>query len=70
MEQFLAEVRAYAAANGVSPEKVLREALNSEWSRWGRWADGKASPQVKTIERVRAYMADNPPSLKVRGDAA
>jgi hypothetical protein len=43
MEQLVADIEAFAAEFGVTPQKVLRDAVNAEWDRWSRWKAGTAS---------------------------
>ncbi|MFE3839604.1 hypothetical protein [Pseudogemmobacter sonorensis] len=57
MEQLISEVEAYCAAEGISPQKLLRDALNAKWGQWQDWKDGKSSPTMKVADRLRAYMA-------------
>ncbi len=61
MEQFLAEVRAYAVRCGIKPSTVIQNAGAGGGSSWRRWDEGKSSPTMITADRVRAYMAANPP---------
>lgn len=69
MEQFIREVETYARAQGVTPQVFLRQVLNAEWSRWQKWLQREASPRMETVERVRAYMAANPPAQTSGGAA-
>ena len=62
MEQFLAEVRDYAAQIGVKPSTVVQNAGAGGGATWKRWEDGLSSPTLRTLEKVRKHMADNPPS--------
>jgi hypothetical protein len=50
MEQFMADVRAYAARFGITPSTVIQKA-----------GVGDGSPTLRTVDRLRAYMAKNPP---------
>lgn len=61
MERLINEISTYASARGLSPQRVIREALNAEWGRWERWVAGISNPRADTIDRVRAYMAAHPP---------
>lgn len=61
MEQFITEVRAYAALIGVKPSTVIQKAGVGGGATWGRWEAGASSPTVRTLEKVRKHMEDNPP---------
>ncbi|MGR3495404.1 hypothetical protein [Citreimonas sp.] len=61
MEQLISEVEAYAEAVGRPPQAVLRAAINAGGGEWGSWKDGKSSPTMARADRLRAYMAENPP---------
>jgi hypothetical protein len=60
MEQFIAEVEAYAAACGLRPGTVVQRAAGLGGSSWRKWQDG-GSPTLRTVDQIRAYMAANPP---------
>lgn len=62
MEQLIAEIEAYAAAVGKNPRLVLRDAAGCSWREWDRWVSGQSSPRLSTVDRIRAYMAANPPT--------
>lgn len=62
MEQFLEDVRKYAQAFGVLPTTVVQRAGVGGGATWGRWESGKGSPTLATVDRLRRYMAENPPS--------
>lgn len=59
MEQFLKEVRDYAAQCGVKPGTIVQKA-GLAGNSFTKWASGKSSPTHRTIDRVRAYIAANP----------
>lgn len=59
MEQLISDIETYCAARGITPQKLLREAINAKWSQWQDWKDGKASPTVATADRLRAHMAES-----------
>lgn len=59
MDQFIAEIEAYAVARGIGPTSVIQYAVNASGAAWSRWKAG-ASCSVRTMDRVRAYMAANP----------
>lgn len=61
MEQFIEEVQAYAAARGLKPSTVVQYAARQSAARWQSWVDGEAQCLPRTMERVRRYMAENPP---------
>ena len=70
MEQFLRDVRAYAELVGLKPSTVIQKAKAGSGSTWERWEERKGSPTLKTVDRVRRYMAANPPPKKSEEDAA
>ena len=72
MEQIIREIEAYSKALGVPPERVLRRAIGASWGQWEAWVSGTASCTVRTLERLRRYMAENPaPSMSPQsGEAA
>lgn len=70
MEQFLAEVRTYAEARGLMPTTVIQRAAGASGNAWGRWEAGETAPTLKTVDKVRAYMAANPPKASEAEDAA
>lgn len=61
MEQFLTEVRSYATALGVKPGTVLHNAARIGGGTWEKWEARTASPTLRTADRIRAFMRDNPP---------
>ena len=68
MEDFLNEIREYAAAVGKKPSTVIQQATRDADGRnglggmaWTRWEDGGGCT-VETMARIRRFMADNPPA--------
>lgn len=57
MEQLISDIEAHCTARGISPQKLLREAINAKWGQWQDWKDGKSSPTMKVADRLRVYMA-------------
>lgn len=55
------DVRAYAARFEVKPATVVQKAGAGGGSTWGRWVRDESSPTQRTLDKVRKYMADNPP---------
>lgn len=70
MEQLISEIEAYAAANGLSPKSVLRQAIAAGGTQWGKWKSGAQSPTMHTVDRLRRWMAENPPKGTPEEDAA
>lgn len=66
----MAEIRAYAAQVGVMPTTVIQRANVGGGGTWRRWEEGESSPTLATADRVRSYMAENPPPAGVREGAA
>ncbi|MCA0851409.1 hypothetical protein [Salipiger thiooxidans] len=62
MEQLIAEVEAYAASVGRTPQAVLRDAIGAGWREWGSWKARKSSPTMTRVDRLREFMAENPPT--------
>lgn len=60
MDQFISEIEAYAVARGIEPTTVIQYAANASGVTWLRWKSGGGC-SVRTMDRVRAYMAANPP---------
>lgn len=56
MEEFIRNIETFAAEHGITPQKLLRDAMNAEWGRWALWKAGDASPTMITADKVRAYM--------------
>ena len=69
MEHFLAELSAYADAVGRTPQHVLRQAIGASWGQWASWNDGKSSPTLHTVDKIRKHMLENP-SPESEGDLA
>ncbi|RAP39463.1 hypothetical protein BYZ73_20410 [Rhodovulum viride] len=69
MEQFIAEIEAYAAACSKTPQKVLRDAIGANWGQWDSWKSGDGSPTMKVVDRLRDYMLAHPAPAST-GDAA
>lgn len=61
MEQFIREIRNYAAGVGKSPQWVLRQAIGANWGQWDSWIKGASSPTLHTADRLRRWMEQNPP---------
>lgn len=70
MEQFLQAVRDYAEADGVQPSTVLQRAAGLGGAVWRKWENGNGSPTLKTADRIKEYMRDNPPRGQAQGNAA
>lgn len=59
MEQFIAEIEAYCAARGISPQNLLRKVINAPWGQWSKWKDGTSSPTMLIADKLRDYMVAN-----------
>jgi len=57
MEKLIRDIETCAAEIGITPQKLLRDAINAEWGRWQRWKAGEASPTVLNADRIYAHMA-------------
>ncbi|MBL3569919.1 hypothetical protein BV509_01030 [Rhodovulum sulfidophilum] len=69
MQKLIAEIEAYAAARGIAPQRVLRDAVGANWGQWDSWKRGASSPTMKVVDRLREFMTANPPP-KREEDAA
>lgn len=67
MEQFITEVRTYAARFGLKPSTVIQKAAAVGGATWRRWESGESSPTLHTVDKIRDYMADNPPPAENAG---
>jgi len=56
----MAEIEAYAAARGWMPTTVVQRSTALGGSAWAKWKAG-ASCTVATADRIRAWIAANPP---------
>ncbi|TYB85844.1 hypothetical protein [Oceaniovalibus sp. ACAM 378] len=68
MENLIREIEAYAASVDKLPQKVLRDAIGAGWGQWAGWKTRASSPTMASVDRLRAFMAANPPEQK-RGAA-
>lgn len=69
MDKLISDIEAFCAEFGLTPQKLLREAINAEWGRWPRWKSGEASPTVAVADKIYAFMA-NRRSERAGEDAA
>ncbi|MGV6840592.1 MAG: XRE family transcriptional regulator [Planktomarina sp.] len=69
MDKFLEDVRNYADACNMLPSTIVQRANAGGGAAWKKWETGKSSPTMRTVDRIRQYMADNPPPAKAE-DAA
>lgn len=60
MEQFIEDIRAYAQAFGLHPSTVIQRAGCGGGATWSKWQSG-ASCSMRTADKLREYMSDNPP---------
>ncbi len=70
MEQFLTEVREYAALKGILPSTVLQKGAELSGTTWDKWVAGSAVPTMKTVDRLRAFMAANAPAPETPNEDA
>jgi len=70
MKKLIDEIEAYAAAVKLSPSTVIQRAAGLGGGKWKRWQAG-GDCSIRVAERIRAYMAANPPSMDGKsGEAA
>lgn len=71
MEQLIKEIETYAAAAGLKPATVLQKAGGLGGLVWSKWVAGTASCTLPMADRLRAFMAANPPApARPQEDAA
>lgn len=63
------EIETYAAAVGVMPTTVLQRAANLGGNKWAVWLKG-GSCSMRTADRIREFMANNPAPADVKSGAA
>lgn len=61
MEQLIAEIERYAAACGVKPGTVLKRAGGYGGRAFAEMKAGKRAITLPMADRIREYMAKNPP---------
>lgn len=61
MEHLIREIEDYARATGRKPQWVLRASVGYGWGVWDQWVSGLKSPTMVTADRIREWMAANPP---------
>lgn len=66
----MAEVRAYARQIGFKPSTVIQKAGVGGGGAWRKWESGEGSPTLHTVDRLRTYMADNPPQVDMIAEDA
>lgn len=59
MEQLISDIEAYCERVGITPQKLLRDAINAQWGQWQKWKIGESSPTMKVADRLRAFMDEN-----------
>lgn len=71
MEEFLDEIKAYAAAFGIKPSTVVQKSGAGGGNAWSTWVNRRGSPTMDTADTIKKYMKDNPaPSLAPLRDAS
>lgn len=70
MEQLISDITDAAEARGMTPQALLRRSVGASWSLWGDWTSGKSTPTLATVDRIRAWMAANPPAEAGKVEAA
>lgn len=69
MEQLISEIQTFASAQGVTPQKFLRDVIGASWNTWQKWRDGESTPTMAVADRIRTHIADSKPA-KTSEDAA
>lgn len=54
------EVQAYATARQILPATVVQQATGHSGTTWAKWQAG-ATCSLRTAEKIRSYMRENPP---------
>ncbi len=70
MEKLIQEIEAFAAEFGITPQKLLRDAINAEWGRWQKWKAGEASPTLLIADKIVAHMTTRRAEANRSEDAA
>ena len=65
----MAEIEAYATAAGLRPGTVLQKAKAGSGDTWRRWQEGGLCG-IARADRIRSYMAENPPTADGSRSAA
>ncbi len=66
----MAEIMEYAAARGIKPATVLQLAAGLSGTTWDKWRQNVASCSLRTAERIRGYIAQNPVQSTAERDVA
>lgn len=61
MEKLIEEIENYARLTNVKPNTVVAKAINQTYSRFDAWKSGDGSCSLTNADRIRRYMAENPP---------
>lgn len=71
MDELLSEISAFARAHQLPEASVVKNAQCGNGSTWRRWSEGKTTPTMKIVDRLRGYMRENPaPGCENKADAA
>lgn len=72
MEQFLDEIRCAATAEGIEPALLIKRAAANSVSgqTWAKWVADEASPTMRLVDRVRAYIAEREAARAAEAAAA
>ncbi|PCJ75546.1 MAG: hypothetical protein COA53_06530 [Rhodobacteraceae bacterium] len=63
------QIEVYAASFGIQPTTVIQRGGGMSGSKWAAWLNG-ASCSMRTADKIRQYMADNPPKNRNQNEAA
>lgn len=64
----MTEIRAYALLCGLMPSTVVQNAQCGGGGAWRKWEAG-GSCSMRTADKLRKFMADNPPNDDKQGAA-
>lgn len=70
MEEFVRQIEAYANAFGKQPGTIVQAAKCGGGGTWSKWKLGESTPTLAIVDRVREYMAANPPAASQEENAA
>lgn len=62
MEKLIAEIEAFSASTGMSPELVLKKTGKYGWGVWAKWKAGESQCTLAMAEKIRNFIHCNNPS--------
>lgn len=59
MEKLIVDIQTYCFKHGITPQLLLRRAINANWRKWEEWQSGSATASLATADKLRDYMSRN-----------